>query len=205
MIEKYTPAQELFIRQHIKSSTARELTEMFNAQFGTNKSVGAIRIWCKSHGLGKQFLIEPRYTDEQLTFIYVNRNLTNAELTERFNRRFGTDKKPDNIKDVKIARGWTREPKGRKRILPQYITVNKEKIRLDVYVYECVHGKLPTGYSVIHLDNDLNNNNIDNLRAAPKEIRSLFSGAGYSKMPQVLAPALYAQVMLRHAIKRLSM
>jgi hypothetical protein len=31
-----------------------------------------------------------------------------------------------------------------------------------------------------------------------------FSGAGYSKMPQVLAPALYAQVMLRHAIKRLS-
>lgn len=43
-----------------------------------------------------------------------------------------------------------------------------------------------------------------NLRAAPKEIRRLFSGAGYSKMPQVLAPALYAQVMLRHAIKRLS-
>jgi len=113
-------------------------------------------------------------------------------------------KKPDNIKDVKIARGWTREPKGRKRILSQYITVNKEKIRLDVYVYECVHGKLPHGYSVIHLDNDLNNNNIDNLRAAPKEIRRLFSGAGYSKMPQVLAPALYAQVMLRHAIKRLS-
>lgn len=156
---------------------------MFNAQFCTNKSVGAIRIWCKSHGLGKQFLIEPRYTDEQLTFIYANRNLTNAELTERFNRRFGTDKKPDNIKDVKIARGWTREPKGRKRILSQ---------------------KLPHGYSVIHLDNDLNNNNIDNLRAAPKEIRRLFSGAGYSKMPQVLAPALYAQVMLRHAIKRLS-
>ncbi|MCB7774562.1 hypothetical protein KAG02_11100, partial [Klebsiella pneumoniae] len=96
MIEKYSPAQELFIKRHIKSSTARELTEMFNAQFGTNKSVGAIRIWCKSHGLGKQFLIEPRYTDEQLTFIYANRNLTNAELTERFNRRFGTDKKPDN-------------------------------------------------------------------------------------------------------------
>lgn len=82
----------VFIKQHIKRSTALELTEMFNAQFGTNKSVGAIRIWCKSHGLGKQFLIEPRYTDEQLTFIYANKNLTNAELTERFNKRFGTDK-----------------------------------------------------------------------------------------------------------------
>lgn len=85
MIEKYTPSQELFIRQHIKSSTARELTEMFNAQFGTNKSVGAIRIWCKSHGLGTQFLREPHYTDEQLTFIYMNKQLTNNELTERIN------------------------------------------------------------------------------------------------------------------------
>ncbi|MEQ4873984.1 HNH endonuclease signature motif containing protein [Klebsiella oxytoca] len=205
MRDKYSPAQELFIRHHIKSSTARELTEMFNAHFGTNKSVGAIRIWCKSHGLGNEFLLEPRYTDEQLTFIYANKQLTNVELTERFNKRFSTNKKPDNIKDVKIARGWTRQTTGRKRALPQYITVNKEKILLDVYVYECVHGKLPDGYSVIHLDNDLKNNNIDNLRAAPKEIHRLFSGAGYSKMPQVLAPALYAQMILRHAIKRLSM
>lgn len=84
MIEKYTPSQELFIKQHIKSSTARELTEMFNAQFGTNKSVGAIRIWCKSHGLGKQFLIEPRYTDEQLTFIYANRNLRKVRISRSF-------------------------------------------------------------------------------------------------------------------------
>lgn len=204
MIEKYTETQILFIKQNIKQVTARELTDMFNARFGTKKTVGAIRIWCKLHGLGKCFTLESRYTDEQLTFIYANKNLTNIELTERFNKRFGTSKKPNHIHGVKVARGWTREPKGRKRTLPQYITVNKERVRLDVYVYECVHGKLPQGYSVIHLDNDLKNNNINNLRAAPKEIHWLFSVSGYAKMPQVLAPALYAQVMLRYAIKQLS-
>ena len=204
MREKYTSAQIFFIEKHIKNSTARELTEQFNACFGTRKSVSTIRNWCKSHGLGKYFLLEPRYTDEQLTFIYTNKDLTNAELTKKFNNRFGMQKKPDNIKDVKIARGWVREPQGRKRIQAQLITVNKKHIRLDVYVYECVHGRLPSGYSVIHLDNDLSNNSIDNLRAAPKEIRRLFSALGYSTVPQVLAPALYAQVMLRHAIKRLS-
>jgi hypothetical protein len=38
-------------------------------------------------------------------------------------------------------------------------------------------------------DNDLNNNNIDNLRAALKEIAACFR-RGLLKMPQ-LAPALY--------------
>jgi hypothetical protein len=82
------------------------------------------------------------------------------------------------------------------------IWIKGERIRLDVYVYECVHGKVPEGYSVIHLDNDYSNNEISNLRAAPPAIRRAFSHFGYSKMPQVLAPALYAQVILRHAIKQ---
>ncbi|HDT5900694.1 TPA: HNH endonuclease [Raoultella ornithinolytica] len=204
MMEKYTTTQILFLEQNVKGATARELTEMFNACFDTNKSVGAIRVWCKTHGLGNQFLLEPRYTDEQLTFIYVNKNLTIAELTERFNKRFGTRKMPKHIKYAKRARGWLREPKNRRPNQAQRIRVNNRNVRLDVYVYECVHGKLPAGYTVIHLDNDFSNNSIDNLRAAPQGIRHAFSMSGYAKMPQVLAPALYAQVMLRHAIKRLS-
>jgi hypothetical protein len=111
---------------------------------------------------------------------------------------------PKHIKYAKRARGWLREPKNRRPNQAQRIRVNDRNVRLDVYVYECVHGKLPAGYTVIHLDNDFSNNSIDNLRAAPQGIRHAFSMSGYAKMPQVLAPALYAQVMLRHAIKRLS-
>jgi hypothetical protein len=66
-----------------------------------------------------------------------------------------------------------------------------------------VHGKLPVGYTVIHLDNDFSNNSIDNLRAAPQDTPCLFH-VRLRKNAAGSAPALYAQVMLRHAIKRLS-
>ncbi|HBY9798299.1 TPA: hypothetical protein MJA66_26290 [Klebsiella pneumoniae] len=201
---EYTELQALFIKENIKNSTARELTDMFNAHFGTNKSVGAIRMWCNSRGLGKHFLLEPRYTDAQLTFIYANKHLTNKELTEKFNKRFGTHKKTHNLRDLRLSRGWGLEhprefskPNQLKKIW-----LNGERIRLDVYVYECVHGKLPEGYSVIHLDDDYSNNNINNLHAAPAKIRHSFAVYGYSKMPKILAPALYAQTILRHAIKQ---
>lgn len=204
MREQYTTTQIFFLQQNVKGVTARELTEMFNACFETNKSVDAIRQYLRATGLSKFLLRTPRYTDEQLTFIYGNKDLTIAELTERFNKRFGTRKMPKHIKYAKKARGWLREPKNRRPNQAQRIRVNKKNVRLDVYVYECVHGKLPAGYTVIHLDNDFSNNSIENLRAAPQGIRHAFSMSGYAKMPQVLAPALYAQVMLRHAIKRLS-
>lgn len=205
MREQYTTTQIFFLQQNVKGVTARELTEMFNACFETNKSVDAIRQYLRATGLSKFLQRTPRYTDEQLTFIYANKDLTIAELTERFNKRFGTRKMPKHIKYAKKARGWLREPKNRRPNQAQRIRVNKKNVRLDVYVYECVHGKLPAGYTVIHLDNDFSNNSIENLRAAPQGIRHAFSMSGYAKMPQVLAPALYAQVMLRHAIKRLSM
>ncbi|HBQ2354227.1 TPA: HNH endonuclease [Klebsiella pneumoniae] len=204
MREQYTTTQIFFLQQNVKGVTARELTEMFNACFETNKSVDAIRQYLRATGLSKFLLRTPRYTDEQLTFIYANKDLTIAELTERFNKRFGTRKMPKHIKYAKKARGWLREPNNRRPNQAQRIRVNKKNVRLDVYVYECVHGKLPAGYTVIHLDNDFSNNSIENLRAAPQGIRHAFSMSGYAKMPQVLAPALYAQVMLRHAIKRLS-
>ncbi len=204
MREQYTTTQIFFLQQNVKGVTARELTEMFNACFETNKSVDAIRQYLRATGLSKFLLRTPRYTDEQLTFIYANKDLTIAELTERFNKRFGTRKMPKHIKYAKKARGWLREPKNRRPNQAQRIRVNKKNVRLDMYVYECVHGKLPAGYTVIHLDNDFSNNSIENLRAAPQGIRHAFSMSGYAKMPQVLAPALYAQVMLRHAIKRLS-
>lgn len=158
MREQYTTTQIFFLQQNVKGVTARELTEMFNACFETNKSVDAIRQYLRATGLSKFLLRTPRYTDEQLTFIYANKDLTIAELTERFNKRFGTRKMPKHIKYAKKARGWLREPKNRRPNQAQRIRVNKKNVRLDVYVYECVHGKLPAGYTVIHLDNDFSNN-----------------------------------------------
>lgn len=126
MREQYTTTQIFFLQQNVKGVTARELTEMFNACFETNKSVDAIRQYLRATGLSKFLLRTPRYTDEQLTFIYANKDLTIAELTERFNKRFGTRKMPKHIKYAKKARGWLREPNNRRPNQAQRIRVNKK-------------------------------------------------------------------------------
>jgi len=47
-----------------------------------------------------------RYTKKQEIFIYDNRALEPARLVEIFNRKFGTDKTNEAIKQFRIRRGW---------------------------------------------------------------------------------------------------
>ncbi|EAM2923103.1 HNH endonuclease [Salmonella enterica] len=201
MREKYTEFQNLYLAQNCRGKTTREITDEFNAHFGTSKSLCAISQWLRYHQLNKYIIKQEKFSEEQLSFIYLNRYMRSAELARIFNERFGTNKTPGSMADVRKSKGWTvRITSGRKQV--RRIMLGKNMVRLDFYVWECVNGPVPTGYTVIHLDNNPDNNRIDNLRIAPVEIRYAFSAAGYHKLPGVLAPALYAQVMLRHAIKK---
>lgn len=74
-------------------------------------------------------------------------------------------------------------------------------VRLDVYVWECVNGPVPSGYGVIHLDNDMRNNAISNLAVAPLIVRSMFVKAGFDSVPAAFSPALYASLILKTAVK----
>lgn len=201
MKEKYTEFQNLYLAQNCKGKTAKELTDEFNAHFGTNKSPYTIRIKLRNEGLYKFLALEGKYSEEQLNFIYIHRQENLQDLTADFNQRFNASKKPMNIKDVLKNRGWNK----RKRInqslqSPQRIKMGKKYIRLDFYVWECVNGPMPAGYTVIHLDNDVTNNHLSNLRLVPDSIKRAFASSGFSKMPKVLAPVLYAQLMLKDAI-----
>ncbi|ECD9548690.1 HNH endonuclease [Salmonella enterica subsp. houtenae] len=199
MKERYTEFQNLYLAQNCKGKTIKELTDEFNAHFGTNKSNYTIRIKLRNSGLYKFIALQGRYSDEQLTFIYINRWENLQELTAKFNQRFNTSKFPENIKDVLRSRGWT---KGTTNHIYQdrRIKIGKKYIRLDFYVWECVNGSVPAGYTVIHPDNDITNNQISNLRLAPDSVKRAFAASGFSKMPKVLAPVLYAQLLLKDAI-----
>ncbi|EDZ9931529.1 hypothetical protein GJ842_25355 [Salmonella enterica] len=199
MREKYTEFQNLYLAQNCRGKTAKELTDEFNAHFGTNKSTCAIRVKLRTEGLYKYLALEGRYSDEQLTFIYINRWEKLQELTAKFNQRFNTSKFPENIKDVLKSRGWTKGTTNH-TYQTRRIKMGKKYIRLDFYVWECVNGPIPAGYTVIHLDNDTTNNQIGNLRLVPDSIKRAFAASGFTKMPKVLAPVLYAQLMLRDAI-----
>ncbi len=199
MREKYTEFQILYLAQNCRGKTAKELTDEFNAHFGTNKSTYAIRVKLRTEGLYKYLALEGRYSDEQLTFIYINRWEKLQELTAKFNQRFNTSKFPENIKDVLKSRGWTKGTTNH-TYQTRRIKMGKKYIRLDFYVWECVNGPVPAGYTVIHLDNDTTNNQIGNLRLVPDSIKRAFAASGFTEMPKVLAPVLYAQLMLKDAI-----
>ena len=155
----------------------------------------------RNEGLYKFLSLEGRYSEEQLNFIYINRQENLQDLAAEFNRRFNTSKSPMNIKDVLKSRGWNKRSRINKaHQRPQRIKMGKKYIRLDFYVWECVNGPMPAGYTVIHLDNDITNNQIGNLRLAPDSIKRAFAASGFSKMPKLLSPVLYGQLLLKDAI-----
>lgn len=203
MSQKYTDAQNLFLKTHCKGKTFREITDLFNYEFGTNKRPGTMREVLRQRGLDRYAAKQSRYSDEQLTYLFVNREVGWPKLTQMFNERFSTNKSVHAIKELMAGRGWNQKCKSGTGKGLKYIYANGKRMRLDVYVWECVNGPLPTGYGVIHLDNDVQNNQIGNLRLAPLHIKSMFIRAGYADAPKVLAPGLYAQTMLQNVIRKI--
>lgn len=200
MSQKYTDAQNLFLETHCKGKTFREITDLFNYEFGTKKRQGTMREVLRQRGLDRYVAKQFHYSEQQLTYLFANRAVGWKKLTQMFNERFGDKKTVDAIKKTMAGRGWNQKCRHGTGKGLKYIYANGKRMRLGVYVWECVNGPLPVGYGVIHLDNDVQNNQIGNLRLAPLHIKSMFVRAGYSDAPKVLAPGLYATVMLKDLI-----
>lgn len=200
-MKKFTEMQILWLKENCRGHTYREITESLNYKFNSNHDTVAVLHKIKSLGLGKTMLLERQYTEAQLTFLYANRKSSYSEITGAFNRLFSMNKTVGAIRATMKAKGWGKyggpEKKNRR------ILVNKKLVRLDIYVWECVHGPIPPAYTVVHLDNDEDNNSLSNLRLAPKITKASFVRAGNADAPKALAPGLYAQIMLKDAIKRI--
>ena len=77
------------------------LTEKFNKKFTTNFNHKQITAACSRHKLNNR---DPRprlnYTKEQIQFLKQRKTMPRRKLTEKFNKRFNTDMKLDNIKST---------------------------------------------------------------------------------------------------------
>jgi len=118
---RYTANQLEYLRIGYLLMNTRDLTAAFNDQFGTDKTESQIKATLKNHRIrcgrrGSDRIIRHRrvYTDEQVRFIRDNYKVFDAvELTARFNKKFGTDKKQTQIKAVITNRGFTSGRTGR--------------------------------------------------------------------------------------------
>jgi uncharacterized protein YggU (UPF0235/DUF167 family) len=102
---KYTPEHITFLKENIKGRTNKELTELFNAQFGLDLRATQINGLRCSYGIKSDHQCY-RYSKEQIDFIKDNvKGRTNKELTEMFNHHFGLNLKISQIQDAKSRYG----------------------------------------------------------------------------------------------------
>ena len=99
---RYSAEMIEFLRANKGSMTMRELTQKFNATFGQERSLNAIRRLCCSNGMGSK----NRYSAEMIEFLRENKaSMTMRELTKKFNDTFGQKKSCQAIHSVCFNQG----------------------------------------------------------------------------------------------------
>ncbi len=110
-------AKKIYYQEHIdylrEISPGRyndEVTRLFNEKFGTDATQNAIRTLRTRHGIRLGVPnARKQYTDEQIAYLkeLSAKGLFNREITERFNKKFGTKKTVNAISNQRYKYGFT--------------------------------------------------------------------------------------------------
>ena len=163
----------------------KDLAAAYNKKFNDNISRRTLAHHCEDKlGLHKNL----GYTEEQDEWLKSNfSKLGRKECTKQFNEKFGTNKLEGNLKvhcnrDLKLkitktdkslhhspkySEGHEIFHKNSGYIFVKSSDRNAIYITKQRYIYEKAHGKIPKGYSVIFLDGDRTNFDLDNLMCIP--------------------------------------
>jgi len=152
------------------------------------------------------------YSQEVLDFIKENcKTMLDAELSEAVNRRFNLN---TSKKKIKMIRGRYKIITGRGKPFPTFTEITDHntgyvKIKNAAgkwvckhrFLYEQAHGKIPEEYSVIFLDGNINNFNLDNLMLVTRGEKGSLSKIGLRFNNPDLTKTGIAFVKHKNAIK----
>lgn len=114
----YSKEQLQFLRDNVKGRYYHELAQLFNAHFGCDIKSDTIGTVCRAHGMRNELHLHGRkvsrpYSEEQIQFLRDNiMGRSYKELTEMFNRMFGTSIIVKNLGDVCSYHGLSNGLKG---------------------------------------------------------------------------------------------
>lgn len=178
MNKKYTKRQEDFIRNNFQQYTIYELSDLFNKKFHTNYSYRNIKD--KKYDMGlikyKQKVVKATYSEKEIKFLKKKyKGRTYDELARLFNKKFNRNVTRHQIKEIKYKylpdnvkiKGKNEIPLYSERVDTSGEIVikiaNNKRIAKARYVWEKKYGKIPKGYSIVHLDGNKSNNKLNNL------------------------------------------
>lgn len=168
----YLPEQEQFLKENAALMSRKELTEKFNREFNTNRSVNAIKSFCNARGYnssstgrfekgniswqtglrGTEF--KSHYTEE--SFARGIEGMRQARKT----RKIGDEVLHNGIPYIVVSLEYGVPFKS--RIYPK-----------RRYVWEKAYGDIPSDHCIVHLDGDQSNCNLSNLYCMPTRFRPL--------------------------------
>ena len=164
---RYTPEQEAWLREHAHGISRAQLTAEFNERFGTNKSVQTIKSWCNHRGL---------YNGSTGRFTDGHRSWQTGLRGEEYKRHYTEESWQQARSGLIMAEQKHQEGDVIIRHgLPAIYKGGEAGVGLDdrieyasTSVWEKANGRLPDDMKLIHLDGDVMNYDISNLRAIPK-------------------------------------
>lgn len=184
MRHRWTTEEKEYLIQHQEMNRS-ELTERFNHEFNLELTYNQIIKCLNSLGITTNY--RRYFSQEERDFLIENQASYSSlsELTAAFNRVFGTDCDYNQICHQLNRVGIHREPnahaahaavthpvgycrkgsRGERMIK----VADGRWVREYIAVWESHHGIVPADHIVIHLDNDLANSSIDNLRCIPRK------------------------------------
>lgn len=242
-----TEEQRQYIIRHWDEMSCEDLRRMFNKKYGTQYKTTAFHYHTKRLGLAKH---NPhKYTKEEDLFLQNHSKLmTRKELTDLFNKTFGTNIKECAIVQRCFLKGWDAQSDGKfenggvpwcktkggrdefvkklkggnsgsfkKGIIPHNTkpigsvewwgdrlmikTADGFEARLR-YLWKKVYGNIPDGYIVISVDGDQYTNDISKLRLiSNKTLTVLMSNRWIAKGELIIDTAI-AWNELREALQK---
>lgn len=150
---EYTKLHTSFLKKH-EGMPRKELTALFNAEFGTHQSAKAIKSKCKTMGL--KCSSDGRFQKGAASFNKGTKGLTSANKTS-----FQSGSIPLNKKEV----GSITKRTDKNGYTYQWIKIaepNKWQT-YHAYLWEQEYGKIQKGFCVIFKDKNPSNTSLDNL------------------------------------------
>lgn len=186
----YTEEQQEFLKNNALLMSRKQLTELFNAYFKTDKSVRAIKSYCNSRGwyssddgkfkkgnvswqtgLTKQEF-RSHYTEETYN------KMIRAAVETHKTKKIGDEIVIEGVPWIVISLDYSK---------PYW----KRRIPKRRFVWESVNGPIPKGFRIINLDQNQMNCRIENLYCVPARFITVMSrNKWWSTNPQITLAAI---------------
>lgn len=162
-----TPEQEAYLAEHAPYEPRRATTEGFNARFGTSYAHSTIKAWCNARGLSNGN--DGRFKSGNVSW---QTGLHGEDYWAHFTpegrakskKALDDSRQKYNEGDLVIRHGLPCVYKGKD-------SGDKHDNRIESAsksAWEAANGGLPDNMILIHLDGDVNNYTLENMKAIPR-------------------------------------